>query len=1025
MHDWTKFEALHAAWGPAWNVIPTPPEAKGPRVRGMKFGHLNKPNSPRVELGDVEAWKLLFRRSRVPSGTIGGYILPASGIDHALAVVDVDDPAQLGRVLDVFGDSPLKTTRGGKVKHLYFRLPRGLRLEEIRRVHRIGLWGRGSVDVITTTGVMLPGSIHPDGAPYETTADVSPELIAALPVLDTAPIEAAAEEWGTPEQAAAVDLAPYRGDTTEGAGFLHLSSPVMRATQIHCGFVLPDTPIQGADGREYAAASAPTSIRYFASYRPDTRPSATVSDYAGRRRFCDWSCSPPRFWIVLHPGEESQDPTLPDGPGDYWQRLDHALESIGVEVIHLDDDGWISDQVPGIPDDTTAMIIAAHGTGKTQYAKREADRAKTAISVTNTRALTIANAAALGLRAVYEGIDPDPRASVCIPSLPRIEDRPEFFHVDEADGVHTFIHARSFPGDRWATWCQLAHLLARSTRALVTSADLEFADVALFVRAIRSRHRTRRILVYVRRPTRAKVSARLVSPRVAKATIHAHVQESLPWEPAPLWVATSRRSDAGAIAMGYAAAKDDAAVISLEAVDLAVLDRPEPEAVEDLRREIMRKVAGARGDGAWFVSGENSRFEDVIRWLEHPDQIVQEHGLVVASPAIQSGVSVTAHVDRVIAIHEARTVPASTLIQMTRRVRNPANPEILIGLPAWTEKTGIRTDRASLDDLIHTRHRRTLAGIAVAFPEVRADHPSRDETDPDFLLSWRIAVRKNAASLRDPVGELLRTCERHGIPVTDDRGRDLTPREDADGGDYQLVITAAKRIRAEIDAVQIASAQKLEPEELEQREQSPALLPGDRQDIAHTRIADFYDQPVTPALVRLDNRGRYRAKVRAYTHAILVASGNGDAVIWRDHKIGAGKRRTEYDHGHGSALIFCHLFESIAGRPFDGAPVAYSVADVRPLVVRWWRAHAPEFRRYHPKTSGPAPDREAQWFGSRLRETGATLTTSGASADRGKTASWSTVDHAAMAYGDRLIRSLEQRTQEKEKREWEKDFLMK
>jgi hypothetical protein len=821
VHDWQTFETLRAAWGPAFNVIPTPPHAKGPRVKGLRFGHLNKPHSPRVEGGDVEAWKLLFRRNRIPPGRVGGYILPASGIDHALAIVDVDDPEQLDRVIEVFGDSPLKTTRNGAIKHLYFKLPRAWRLDQMRAVHRIGLWGRGSVDVITTTGVMLPGSIHPDGSPYETTAEVCPDLIASLPVLDPEPIEAAAEVWGTPEQAAAVDLEPYRGDPS--SGFIHLLSPVMRSTQIHCGYILPDTAIDGADGRSFAAASAPTSIRYFASYRPDSRPSATITDYAGRRRFTDWSCTPPRFWIVLHPGEESQDPALPDGPGDYWQRLDQALESIGVEVIHLEDDGWISDQVPPIPDDCTAFIIAAHGTGKTQYAKQEAERAKTAISVTNTRALTIANAAALGLKAVYEGIDPEPRASVCIPSLPRIEDRPEFFHCDEADGVHTFIHARSFPGSRFETWLQLAHLLARSTRALVTSADLEFPDVALFVQAIRSRHRTRRILVYVRRPTRAKVSARLVAPRLAKATIHAHVQDSIPWEPSPLWVATSRRSDAGAIAMGYAAAKDGAKVISLEAVDLAVLDRPEPEAVEDLRREIMAKVAGARGDGSWFVSGENSRFEDVIQWLQNPDQIVQDHGLIVASPAIQSGVSVAAHVDRVIAVHEARNVPASTLIQMVRRVRSPENREILIGLPNWEPRKSIRTDRASLDDLVHTRHRRTLAGIAVAFPEVSSDHPSLSETDPEFLLSWRIAVRKNAESLRDPVGELLLTCERHGIPVTDDRGKTLTPREDTDAVDFQAVTTTAKKIRAEIDAVQIAAAEKLDPEELETLPGSPTF----------------------------------------------------------------------------------------------------------------------------------------------------------------------------------------------------------
>ncbi len=270
---------------------------------------------------------------------------------------------------------------------------------------------------------MLPGSVHPDGSTYESTAEITEDLIESLPVINTEPIAESVEIWGTPEEAAAADLEPYRGEA--GGGFIHLSQPTMRSQHVHCGYILPDTPLQASDGRSYAAASAPTPVRYFASYRPDTRAAATGADYNGRRRFVDWSCTPPRFWIVLHPGEESQDPALPDGPGDYWQRFDEALQSIGVEVVHLDDDGWISDQVPKIPDDCTAFIVAAHGTGKTQYAKREVTRSKTAISVTNTRALTIANASALGLKAVYEGIDPDPRASVCIPSLPRIEDRRE------------------------------------------------------------------------------------------------------------------------------------------------------------------------------------------------------------------------------------------------------------------------------------------------------------------------------------------------------------------------------------------------------------------------------------------------------------------------------------------------------------------------------------------------------------------------------------------------------------------------
>jgi len=142
--------------------------------------------------------------------------------------------------------------------------------------------------------------------------------------------------------------------------------------------------------------------------------------------------------------------------------------------------------------------------------------------------------------------------------------------------------------------------------------------------------------------------------------------------------------------------------------------------------------------------------------------------------------------------------------------------------------------------------------------------------------------------------------------------------------------------------------------------------------------------------VKLDNRGRYRARVRSYTHAIMVAAGQDEPVMW-----------------------------------FDGADLEFRVSHVRPLVMRWWRDHAVEFRRYFPNSSGPMLESAAQWLGARLRETGAEISTCGASSNRRKIATWSTVDHAAMAYGERLISSLEQRDKEKEKIQWEKDFLTK
>ena len=158
--DWGRFDAVAEVLAlQGFNAIPLPPGAKGAAGSGVLFRHLNKPTSRRVSPHDRAKWESTFRRKGF-DGPVGAYLLPSSNPSWAYAVVDVDDPAMDAKALEVFGDSPLRVSRGGRVRHRYFRT------DNPRAAHLIGAFGRRSVDIIATTGVVLPGSVHADGDQY-------------------------------------------------------------------------------------------------------------------------------------------------------------------------------------------------------------------------------------------------------------------------------------------------------------------------------------------------------------------------------------------------------------------------------------------------------------------------------------------------------------------------------------------------------------------------------------------------------------------------------------------------------------------------------------------------------------------------------------------------------------------------------------------------------------------------------------------------------------------------------------------
>ena len=1002
--DWSAFDEVAEALAvQGFNVIPLPPKSKGAGGSGITFKHLNKADSRRVTHKDREFWRRKFQRKGF-RGTVGAYILPASGSPWSYAIVDVDDPEFEGKALETFGHSPLFVSRSGRVRHYYFRTDRP------KEAHFLRAWGPKSVDIISTTGTVLPGSVHEDGGTYSLSIPIhewTPKWVAEnVPWLD---LEKVRELRATRDQENVRELRTLRAEEIEGSaeGFIHTPNPVQYGESLFCGYVLPSTIIQTETG-PHPLHTLPSGSRCFATYRPDGKPSAHVSVHRGRTYFWDMSTEPKRFWTMVESLENTQDPELNlrgDSTSAYYASLQEDLQSrLGVEVELLPDQGWLNDQIPELGDDETIFLVAPHGSGKTVLARREHDRAVSSISVCNTQALTIANASVLGLKAVYEGIDPEPKGSACIPSLHRYERPPEFFHVDEADAVHGYLHAGKME-DPLKAWSTLAYFAALSKRCLIASADLGFEDIALFAHAIRERNAARKLRAFIRVPTRIRARLCLRSIRFAKSEIHKTAQSRKPEDP-PLFVGISTRRLAGQIAQGYAVTNSLPTVDLDEVASLVdVVDAPEPYRLE------LPHGQESNVEAPFFVSGENNRYTQSVAWLEDTDSLVRSHDLIVTSPAVQSGVSLDPPVSRSIVLHENRDVPADAVLQIARRARNPKDPNIILGVRNW-RKQSHRTDRVFLDDLLRRVSRTTIAAVLNSFPDFKEDHET--EPDPEFLWSWRITTRKTVRSYADPIQALKLAAIRHGWDVD----VNLEAEADEDSAEaFGVIVNEARKERLRLHAERTAQAEEIEAEEREKLQRAARLEKGEKQKLDRASVADFYAVPVTPELVLLDNSGRYRSKVRAYTHTALVLTGEPGIVAYRDHVLSRGRQASEVSSFLPQALLFQSLLDIVGGELEE---VTFRAKDIREPVRLWWKTHHEKAQTFFPRLRGPAPDYEARWLCDRMRALGGRVKTTGANDARRKTINFDEVDQHAEGYAQRLLDLYGQAEAETWRKKWTK-----
>jgi len=995
-------------------ALPILPGEKGTKGTFRWRGY-NRPGAPHPSEQVRDQWKkrLESLHSKDVEGfeenLVGSYILPSSGKRFFYVVVDVDNPECEKKALEDFGLTPLCVTRGGRIRHRYY-------ISKIPVSTHTQLYGRGTVDVVGSTGAVLPGSIHKDGEVYD--LSISFEQWTEKWVLENVPFfnHERFVEIKSAKKSVAQELAEYPAPP-EGAleGFIHTKKPVERRGSLWCGWVHPATQIILEDGHtKKAICELGPGERVFATYRADSRPSAEVSDFKGRRRFWDWSTTPPRQWTMLEPQEGENDPFFTAStPEKYFEELPEVLErTLGIGVRLLPSVGWVSDHLGALEEHTTTFLIAPHGTGKTIVARSEHEKASSSISVCNTQALTISNASVLNLKAIYEGIEQEePHASVCIPSIVRYMKAPEFFHVDEADAVHCFLHSGKVKAPL-ACWEKLINFATYSRRCLIASADLLYEDVALFVQEIRKIDPCRHIVCAVRVPESKKQKVRLVPSKTAKAAIHEALSEE---NRKPLFVGLTARKLAGEIAHGYqTVSRKRTALIDDENVIPESLETPSPKAVAQVMVDLSEESGedlqifhDTAVENSFFVSGENNRFTETVKWLEDTDYLVNSHDLVVMTPAVQSGVSLVPAIQKVIVLHEFREVPANTVIQIARRARNVLDDEILVGMKNWTP-IETRTDKVFLMDMLKAKNECTLRAFAARFPSAFMSEHETEEHE-GFLLSWRIFIRRNLESSANPLGQLKTVCRRQKFEVLDQTG--AVTKDTQASKSFQRIVKHAGKYRNKKYAHFVAIAPDISEEEVDEIEKKPVLQSGEKTKLLKARIKEFYGvENVSHDLVLLDNGGKYRKKIILFSHVLRVFEGEGDQVLYGDHRRNKGRQKSQTQNKYIQALLMHDLMVfTIGGEYLEGG--VFEVHKVREKVRVWWDENYAKMNVFFPKIFSPKESLEAQWLGYRLRSLGAEIKNAGGSAQRKSFFSFSLVRNYAPCYlqkmekGNRMLKA--------------------
>jgi hypothetical protein len=235
--------------------------------------------------------------------------------------------------------------------------------------------------------------------------------------------------------------------------------------------------------------------------------------------------------------------------------------------------------------------------------------------------------------------------------------------------------------------------------------------------------------------------------------------------------------------------------------------------------------------------------------ISHLNQILTQYDLVIASPSLETGVSIDikGHFDAVWGIFQG-VQPVNSVRQMLARLRETVDRHI------WVSRYGMGTvgnGSTSIGGLLRSQHVATQANIALLSAADNQDYSYIDcNFQPESLQTWGKKACVINVEMRDYRESVVRGLVADGYKVID-----ALDGEDS-GEIFKEVHSASNQLYA-LERQAIAASEDITDAQLKKLQNQRSKTPAERHQQRKAELSRRYEVEVTPDLVEKDDDGWY------------------------------------------------------------------------------------------------------------------------------------------------------------------------
>lgn len=565
-------------------------------------------------------------------------------------------------------------------------------------------------------------------------------------------------------------------------------------------------------------------------FHHDTNPSALVIQNKQRKNgiYC-FACET-SFW-----------PQDPENDFDF-QSFDRALEATrnhrSQDAVPGDhSDGLIDADIHDLAEkylpeltinDGLTLIRSPKGTGKTHFLSQLARSNPSAkiLVIGHRRSLIRQMCTRLGLNCYLDDSKGIPgyqeRYGISVDSLLKVDENSiyDYILIDESEQVLSHYLSSTLHDKRYKTFIRLSDLATKAKKIVCLDADMGWISYSFFQSLLISENQSAPITIYINEPP--KIVDQSIELSTSRNQITGDLLESLK---------SGKRC--------YATSNSLKAINSIYAYINSHL--PEKRIIKITSEE------------------SQSKSSSVQRFFADPTREALEYDLVLSTPTISSGVDISdieggVIFDVVYGLFEPLVLNHFDCDQQIARVRNPGRICVYVSPMRSYFETNI--------DVVREDMRSLVIFDAWAMFEKTGDGDIEGTLAQIFLdLVTRVYSQKRASTI-DLYSNYAEYKRGQGykilVPEPNDELRKIGSKAFKKGSEEYDIIYSDSLLSAEIlkddhyrDVLDIIAETKMVPYEW-------------RFSFIRRQIENFYGEPISADLIKLDDRGRYRKKIAAF-----------------------------------------------------------------------------------------------------------------------------------------------------------------